>query len=377
MPSERREVVVIGAGPAGLVVAATLARGGHGVALVDRGGPVTGGPVVLDRSAVRVLDDLGWGDLVGSSSSTRHEALVITGESETIRLESEWDVVAVERRPLVEALRRRSVAAGVVWMTGLVATVPLWEGGRVAGIRVRAADGSERDVRARLVVDASGPGAALVSALGLLMPRRGRRRVRRIGTVTEASGHRVLVGRGGWRVEAPVAAAVLATEVVPEDDHGGLHERPVEGCSRLTASEILNRSVGVQTLSEAGDGWVAIGEAAGSGAPGSPGVVTGGILAAASAAWEARMALGSGAAVGSSSFGATVAMTRRSVQLGSLLDRALSRASVAGVLHWAVATGWRRRRLGDVLRGDWSVGARLGRGWFLWRFDRVSRAARR
>ncbi len=382
--ADRADVVVVGAGPTGLVTAGSLARAGHSVILVDRGGEPRPGPVFVDGPALQLFDDLGWTDVVeGMSSAARHAELEVIGEHERHSLDDGWDMWMAPRRPLIEAMRRRASRDGVTWIAGLSAVVPVWTDRRVTGVRTRDGRGGERQFDGRLVIDASGPDAFLATALGLRLPRRGDPRPRVAARLVGDGAplrHTLALVRGGWMVGGRVGDVTAVSGVMrPRADHQAIDDAAVIGALGGDVEDVaqVHRSVGAALLAHAGDGWVAVGEAAGCGAPGSPGVTSAGLRLAASAAWEADLALSRHRAPSTGMFGVTVTMSRRDAQLGPMLDRALMRASRTGVLSWAFDTAWRRRRLRDVLRGEWSPDARFGRGWFLWRLDRISRRAAR
>jgi len=382
--ADRADVVIVGAGPAGLVTAGSLARAGHSVVLVDRGGEPRPGPVFIDGPALQLFDDLGWRDVVDAvPANTRHAELEVIGERERHTLDDGWDMWVTSRRRLVEAMRRRASRDGVTWIAGLSAVVPVWTERRVTGVRTRDGRGSERQFDGRLVIDASGPDAFLATALGLRLPRRGDPRPR-VAARLRGDGaplrNTLALVRGGWLVGGRLESATEVSGVMrPRPDHQAMDDGAVLGALGGEVHDLVrvHRSVGAALLAHAGDGWVSVGEAAGCGAPGSPGVTSAGLRLAASAAWEADLALSRHRAPSTGMFGLTVTMSRRDAQLGPMLDRALMRASRTGVLSWAFDTAWRRRRLRDVLRGEWSPDARFGRGWFLWRLDRVSRRAAR
>jgi hypothetical protein len=134
--------------------------------------------------------------------------------------------------------------------------------------------------------------------------------------------------------------------------------------------------VGSLLLSQAGEGWVAVGEAAGCGASWLPGRTASDLAVAATAGWEVGLALSQGRPVGSGQLGATLTLSRRALRSEMLLDRALVRAVVVGMLAEAAATSWRRRRLVDLLEG---APVPLGHGfrqqWYLWWLDRSTRRA--
>jgi hypothetical protein len=369
------------------VAAASLAASGHAVVLLDRGGETPPGPLLVDHQALEVLEPIGWSDLVEKQpSAVRADRLEIVGEHERHTLGDGWDLWAVSGRLIIEEMRRRASRHGVTWIAGLSAVGPIWTDRRVSGVRARDARGGERQFRARLVIDASGPDAFLATALGLRLPRRGEPRPRWSAVLTgddAPEGHTLTLVRDAWITSARIHGEAVAAAVLrPHDDGPGDHDGSVAEAfrsagGRIEQQRLAHRSVGATLLSQAGDGWIAVGEASGCGAPGSPGVTSAGLRLAASAAWEADLALSGGAPVSPRDLGITVTLARRDAQLGPLLDRALMRASRSGVLGWAFETRWRRRRLRDVLRGDWTPDARFGRGWFLWRLDRISRRAAR
>jgi hypothetical protein len=147
---------------------------------------------------------------------------------------------------------------------------------------------------------------------------------------------------------------------------------------RIDGARAVVDAVGQHLLAQAGDGWVAVGAAAGCGGPGLPGIAATGVVGASLAAWEADLALRAGRAPAAGQFGATISHARRAIALGSLLERALMRAAEHGLLGWAAGTPARRRLLGAMLAGDWGpeIG-RIRRSWYLWRLDRLTRRAAR
>jgi hypothetical protein len=259
----------------------------------------------------------------------------------------------------------------------------VWTDRRVTGVRTRDGRGAERQFDGRLVIDASGPDAFLATALGMRLPRRGDPRPRVVARLSGGGAPRrpiLALVHGSWLLGSALGDTVGVRAVMrPRADDGAVDDTATVGALGGDVEDLVltHRSVGAALLAHAGDGWVAVGEAAGCGAPGSPGVTSAGLRLAASAAWEADLALSQHRAPSTGMFGVTVTMARRDAQLGPMLDRALMRASRTGVLSWAFDTAWRRRRLRDVLRGEWSPDARFGRGWFLWRLDRISRRAAR
>lgn len=388
-------MLVLGSGPTGCVAAGFLARAGHRVTLLDRTRDAPAGRLVLDRASWDLLGDLGWQPgLAACAAERRSAAIRLVGRADAALVEEGVALVLLDRAAAVVELRRAAVDLGVRWMVGYTATVPIWEGRRVAGVRVRDAAGHERAFESRVVIDATGPRSFLAAALGQLVPRRGPRRCRVVAS-SEAAGGRdpetgaettvVVMSRGHWLHGYDHDIAGVGGVLVLEHDSDseavlrGLPEFALEALGGpLGGVHPVVDGVGQHLLAQAGEGWVAVGAAAGCGGPGLPGIAATGVVGASIAAWEAELALRAGRAPAADQFGATINHARRSIALGSLLERALMRAAENGLLGWASGSAFRRRLLGSMLAGHWGpdVG-RVGRSWYLWRLDRVTRRAAR
>jgi len=386
--ADRFDVVVVGAGPSGLVAAGRLARDGHRVVLVDRGVALTAGPLLVTAGGLETLAELGWLDAVrglpGAVSATR---MLLQSDRETVELDGFGVMVSVDRRAFLGELGRRAAGHGVERWDGWTVAGPIWEGRRVVGVRARDVQGAERVVAARAVVDASGAASVIAGAAGQLLPRRGPTRFRLTAALTAGvpTEPRLAVRRGVGLFLLP-SGHLMATVQGPLGA-GEVHDEVLATCAEALAAmggvDLASETAAVQRvgsllLGQAGEGWVAVGEAAGCGASWLPGRTAFDLAVAATAGWEVGLALSQGRALGSGQLGATLALIRQALRAEMLLDRALVRAVVVGKLGEAAATTWRRRRLVNLLEG---APVPLGHGfrqqWYLWWLDRTTRRALR
>lgn len=368
-----------------MVAAALVARAGYRVTLVDSRMRTGTGALLVTEPGLQVLSELGVEEEVRQLQGAHGWAgLTVRGSAHEARLEKDWRMVSAPRGPALDLLEKRAVSFGVTVIGGFTASVPVWERRRVSGVRCRDRDGREYELGARVVVDATGPESFLPTVLGQLLPRRVGPRCRFSGTChgSPERGPSLSGDGGNWVLACPGEEAVLtgvtACPVSPEVvrlEAGSVAERLL-GCRvQLDSTSVVARRVGGVHRTVAGEGWVAVGEAAGCGAPGLPGVTAGGLLLAASAAWEIDLALQKkDRAFSGGSVGATVAMARQRVYLETLAERVLGRVLRVGMLDEAVRTSRRRAVLTDILQGNWAdPRGRFSRLYYLWSLDRKSR----
>lgn len=202
-PESRRrwDVVVVGAGPAGAVVARQLALAGASVLLVDRRhfprGKVCGG--CLSARTVERLGQLGLGAVLDRLGGKSLRWLKLRGWGRSVSLALPGGV-SVSRWALDTALVDAALAAGVEFRSHCHAEVGEADGEfRVVKLRSE----TERVVAASLVIDASGLG----DSLALDLERGGGTKGRRIGcsVIVDETGDRfecgtihMAVGRGGY-----------------------------------------------------------------------------------------------------------------------------------------------------------------------------------
>ena len=193
---ESREVVVVGAGPAGAAAAARLAEAGRDVLLLDRAAFPRRKPCAecVNPAGVLALRELGVWDAVEAAGPGRLAGWRI-GAGAGHAFDGWFDAAepgaAIPRLLLDDILFRSAVRRGAEPRTGRVVDV-VRDGSRVAGVRVRA-EGGEREVRARLVVGADGLRSVLVRRLGLLARAP---RLRKVALTAHVAGFRSDAGRG-------------------------------------------------------------------------------------------------------------------------------------------------------------------------------------
>jgi digeranylgeranylglycerophospholipid reductase len=158
------EVVVVGAGPSGLSAAAALAARGRSVIVIDRsheiGSPIrtSGGSFISDMEALGVPAELYHP--IGRSR--------FVGPTETATFAHAPPAMCVlDVRGVFQHLAAGAIAAGARVRLGCTGGRPLREDGRVVGVVAREEGGGSFELRARVVVDATGYRAALARAAGL------------------------------------------------------------------------------------------------------------------------------------------------------------------------------------------------------------------
>src|SRR6478735_3215046 len=171
------DVIVIGGGPAGATVSALLAQQGVRVTLFERERfPRFHIGESLIPETYWVLDRLGMLEKMKAShfvkkhsvqfvnASGRLSAPFYFADNKPHECAQTWQVVRSEfDQMMLENARSRGVEAH----EGVHVLEVLFEGDRAAGVRIKDADGTRRDVSARVVVDASGQAAMLQNRFGL------------------------------------------------------------------------------------------------------------------------------------------------------------------------------------------------------------------
>ena len=180
-PSDSHDALVIGAGPAGVAAATVLADRGVDVLLVDR--------EPLERYSVGeslipfcwdALDRLGVVDAVDQSGFVvpKHSVQFISLDGRVSKpfyffqhtdhpRAKTWQVF---RSDFDALLRRNAIEKGVTFLPETKVTELLDDDGTVRGARLRSASGEEREVQARVTVDATGRATLAQARYGWRQP---------------------------------------------------------------------------------------------------------------------------------------------------------------------------------------------------------------
>jgi len=175
------DAIIIGGGPAGSALGTFLAKDGHDVLILEKDihprdhvgeSLVPSTNLVFDRMGVLgKVHDAGFVPKPGSAWNAPRSALWKFIEvwlfSVDIAGNTQPFTYHVERDVLDTILLRHAHESGAKVLQGVKARSVLFEDGRAVGVKAEAADGWERDLGARVVVDASGRRCFLATQLGM------------------------------------------------------------------------------------------------------------------------------------------------------------------------------------------------------------------
>jgi geranylgeranyl reductase family protein len=280
------DAIVVGGGPAGAAAAAHLADRGFGVLVLDREEfprPKPCGEYV-NPAAVEALAR--WGVL--ATLQSHPTALIRRWELEAVDAPRVGAVLpdgaaglGVQRTILDSVLLDQAARSGAEVQTGVqVLDLVRTRSGHVGGVRVREPDGTELDIRARLVVGADGLRSVVVRRLDLLRRSLRLQKVALTAHVRSDGGQdepgRFLLRGTRYIGAAPVGDAVLSVAVVVSGEEiqrvaGNREEyfdRTLAGESVFTGAERLDEGIATgpfdwPTRSAVADGALLVGDAAG------------------------------------------------------------------------------------------------------------------
>jgi flavin-dependent dehydrogenase len=295
-------VVVIGGGPAGSTVSTLIAQKGHRVVLLERDHfPRFHIGESLIPETYWVLKRLNMLDKMKQSHFTKKHSVQFVGQSGRLsepfyfldhkphECSQTWQVLRSEFDKMMLDNAREH---GVQVFEGVRVLEVLFEGDRAVGVKLAAEDGSIHEVRAQVVVDASGQGSMIVSRLGL---REWDTSLRKAAIWTYwkgafrdpgQNGGATLVlqtqGKSGWFWYIPLHNDIVSVGIVAgfdylfkdrnTKDHEAIYFEEVDRCPEVKRRiETATRCDGFRVQKEysyhsrqpAGDGWVAIGDAYG------------------------------------------------------------------------------------------------------------------
>lgn len=182
---ETCDAVIVGSRCAGSAAAIALARSGHRVVALDRAKfpSDTLSTHLLFPAGVAELARLGALERISRLDPPRYREIILAADGVEVR-ERMTPVdgidygVCVPRPELDHALVSTARGHGVDVRERCSVEAILWEAGRAAGVRYRAADGETRTLRAKLVIGADGRRSSVAQMVGADTPYRGSRNER-------------------------------------------------------------------------------------------------------------------------------------------------------------------------------------------------------
>jgi flavin-dependent dehydrogenase len=294
------DVVVIGGGPAGSTAGTLIAQKGHNVRLFEREHfPRFHIGESLIPCTYYVLERLNMLPKMKASQFVKKYSVQFINEHGRIsepfyfvehkphESSQTWQVL---RSELDQMLLDNSREHGVQVEEGVHVTSVLWEGDRAVGVRIKREDGTQEEVRAKVVVDASGQSSMIMDRLNL---RQWDPELKKAALWTywegayrdcgRDEGATLVIqtkGKKGWFWYIPQHDNVISVGVVADytylfkDRPGKTHEQiyfeEVERCpglkprlanARRAAPFRAAKEYSYMAKRAAGDGWVLCGDA--------------------------------------------------------------------------------------------------------------------
>jgi flavin-dependent dehydrogenase len=292
------DAVIIGGGPGGSTVATVLARAGRRVLVVEREKfPRFHVGESLLPFTLPIFDRLGVHEKIRAAGfQEKYGAFFWNEDNGTTRPvifaeardPSHPKAYQVKRADFDDLLLKHAASSGAEIREETVIEDVLFEGGRAVGVRARTAGKASEEIRAKVVVDASGQGAVLSRKLGM---RRFDPKLKRAALFAHYEGIRwpeecqpgdilLPIDQGVWYWIIPFSdgtcsvGGVFDPSVVRIAEGATLEGRYEDMIARsermgtlLAGSRRISKIHGISDYSAtsdriAGDGWVLVGDAA-------------------------------------------------------------------------------------------------------------------
>ncbi len=302
IPRPDTDVIVIGGGPGGSTVSTLIAQKGHRVTLFERERqPRFHIGESLIPQTYHVLKRLGMLDKMKGSHFVKKYSVQFVNQHGKLsepfyfldhRPHESSQTWQVRRSEFDQLMLNNAREHGVQVHEGARVVEVLFEGQRAVGVRVQGEDGSEREVRAQVVVDASGQSSLIMSRLGLREWDPALKKAalwtywkgayRDTGRDEGATLVMQTKGKNGWFWYIPLHDDVLSVGVVaaydylflnrPGKDLETIYLEEVERCPGLamrlknaTRCDIYRaaKEYSYRSTKAAGDGWALVGDAFG------------------------------------------------------------------------------------------------------------------
>jgi flavin-dependent dehydrogenase len=300
LPTTQVPVVVIGGGPSGSTAATLIAQQGHRVQLFERDRfPRFHIGESLIPETYWVLERLNMLDKMKGSHYIKKYSVQFVGQSGRLsepfyfvdhkphEASQTWQVVRSEFDKMMLDNAREH---GVEVSEGVRVLDVLFEGDRAVGVRIQEEDGARREVRADVVVDASGQSSMIMGRLGLRQWDPELRKAalwtyfegayRDTGRDEGATVVLSLQGKKGWFWYIPLHKNIVSVGVVADfdylfdkpRDHELIYQEQVALCPAIAERIAPGRRVApyraakeysYRSTQASGDGWVLVGDAFG------------------------------------------------------------------------------------------------------------------
>lgn len=160
---ERVDVAIAGAGIAGCLLARNLARLGHSVVVVEKNDRDAMGHDWWDTIDREVFAEVDFAAPVPPELLGDCKAGVVKPPLETIELSAPArpGLLHVDRKPLAQRQIKAAGEAGARLIFKTTVRGPVFEDNHIAGVTAQTGGGDPFEIRARLVVDASGIGGVI------------------------------------------------------------------------------------------------------------------------------------------------------------------------------------------------------------------------